>query len=370
MKAWGQGRIFKRRRTWWIAYCVDGQEFRESSGAPSEKDARRLLRQRLDEKAADRQGLRRFIGPAAERVRVGELLDALEEDHRLRTGAVSPQFRAHLAPVRETLGFRRAADVTAETVDRYVEERLRAGKAPATVNRETQLLGQAFRLGVRRGRLPAAPLIRRLPERNSRQGFFERGEFEAVVAALPQDLGDFARFGYLSGWRRGEIVSLRWSDVDRDGGVIRLRPEESKNGQGRVLALEGDLAAVVDRRWRARVLPAPGGAARVADLVFHREGRPIGDVRKAWATACKKAGVPGRLFHDLRRTAVRDMVRAGVPERVAMEVSGHRTRSVFDRYNIVSEDDLREAARRTSAYREARPWTRTVEALPSGAGAR
>src|SRR2546426_9941247 len=109
---------------------------------------------------------------------------------------------------------------------------------PATVNRETQLLGQAMRLGVERQCLATVPAIRHLPERNVRQGFFERPELEAVVANLPDDLRDVARFAYLSGWRRGEILTLRWSDVDRDGRIVRLRAEESKNGHGRVLALE------------------------------------------------------------------------------------------------------------------------------------
>ncbi len=80
--------------------------------------------------------------------------------------------------------------------------------------------------------------------------------------------------------------------------------------------------------------------------IFHRKGRQIGDFRKAWTTACEKAGVPGRIPHDFRRTAVRNLVRAGVPERVAMQMTGHKTRSVFERYNIVSEGDLDAAAKR------------------------
>jgi integrase len=232
-------------------------------------------------------------------------------------------------------------NVTAPRIDRYVKHRLAAGKKPATVNRETQLLGQAFKLGQEHGMGQRVPRIRRLPERNTRQGFFEQDEFEDMVPHLPDYLKDFVRFAYLSGWRKGEISQLQWQDVDRKARLIRLRPDMSKTQDGRVLVLDDDLWELIERRWQERA-PAP--------WVFHRKGLQIGDFKKAWRTACRKAGVPGKLFHDLRRTAVRNMVRAGVPERVAMAVSGHKTRSIFDRYNIVDENDLRQAMVRTRRY--------------------
>jgi integrase len=236
--------------------------------------------------------------------------------------------------------------------------RLNAGGCtPATVNRETQLLGQALRLAQARQLLPTAPSVRMLPEDNARQGFFERPDLEAVLAALPTYLQDFTRFAYLTGWRKGEIISLRWTDVDREAGAIRLRPEAAKTGRGRTVMLESDLAELIDRRWQARLFEKDGHV-RVAALVFHRDGEPVGDFRKAWTTACRAAGVPDKLFHDLRRTAARNMVRAGVPERVAMTVTGHLTRSMFDRYNIVSEDDLRMAAQKTTIYVDTLPTRR------------
>ena len=118
--------------------------------------------------------------------------------------------------------------------------------------------------------------------------------------------------------------------------------------------LEGDLAELIQRRWDARPFEKDGNV-RVATLVFHRDGKPVGDFKKSWATACWAAGVADKLFHDLRRTAARNMVRAGVPERVAMAVTGHITRSMFDRYNIVSEDDLRLAAQKTTMYVDTLP---------------
>ena len=182
------------------------------------------------------------------------------------------------------------------------------------------------------------------------------------------------RFGYLTGWRKGEIASLRWEDVDGD--VIRLRAENAKNGEARTVTLGGELGELIERRKADRQVKTKGGVMLLAALVFHHQGEPVGDFRKAWGTASVAAGLgrfvcgnckqpvdghwcarcntaarySGRIFHDFRRTAVRNMVRAGVPERVAMSISGHKTRSIFDRYNIVNEADLRDAMQRTQSY--------------------
>jgi len=173
----------------------------------------------------------------------------------------------------------------------------------------------------------------------------EHSEYLVFRGQLPADHQDILDFAYLTGWRRGEVLGLEWSDVDRSAGVVRLRPEKCKTREGRVLVLSKPLRDVIERLWRARVLGCP--------LVFHRQGRSLDHFKDTWRRACKAAGLPGKLFHDLRRTAVRNMVRAGIPERVAMQMSGHKTRSVFDRYNIVSETDLRQAAERLAAYVEA-----------------
>jgi integrase len=209
-------------------------------------------------------------------------------------------------------------------------------------------------------------------ELNARQGFFERGEFEALLTSFgDQDLRDFVEWFYWTGMRPGEIRSLSWEGFDRETWTLRLHARDAKTGHGRVLALEGQLRRIIEQRLAKRRLDCP--------LIFHRAGQPVGDFRKTWADACVAAGLGhrdkadgdvegeahtgryhGKLLYDLRRTAVRNMVRAGVPERVAMEISGHRTRAVFDRYNIASDRDLRDAIIKTSSYVESLPKTSKV----------
>ena len=356
MKTRGDGRIFQRKGTslWWCAYYLRGREYRESTSETDEQKARKFLKRRLKEVGADQIGAKRFVGPQQERITVSEQLDALEADYKLR-GKWSDRVASSMKPIRDYFGQFRAVQITTEAVDQFINQLLRGDpengkppKAPATVNRSTQLLAQAFKLAIERLHLSNAPVIRHLSEAgNARQGFFNEAEFRAVVQHLPDYLKDFVLFGYLTGWRKGEIASLRWEDVDGD--VIRLRPEHSKSREGRTVPLVGELAELLARRKSARQVSSDSGMM-IAAHVFHRQGKPIGSIRKAWATACSFANVPGRLFHDLRRCAVRNMVRAGVPTDVARSISGHKTAAIFSRYNIVAEDQKRDALERTQDY--------------------
>jgi integrase len=196
-----------------------------------------------------------------------------------------------------------------------------------------RFLGQAFRLGHQRHRVMNVPTFRHLSETNARRGFFARATFEAVVAALPVYLQDVARFGYCTGWRRGEVLGLTAANVDLKLGELRIG--DSKNGEGRVIPLRNEdgtvnaVGAIVERRMAARVV-----GDRVVAYLFHRDGRPIADFRKSWTTACKTAGVPGALFHDLRRTFAHDAAEAGNDYKTIMDWTGHRTTSTFIRYRM------------------------------------
>jgi integrase len=131
---------------------------------------------------------------------------------------------------------------------------------------------------------------------------------------------------------------------------VRLNPGTTKNDEGRIAYLSSDLLGALHVQL-ALTKELEHSAGIIIPWVFHRKGRSqIRGFRKVWTKACRRAGVPGMVFHDLRRTAIRNMLRAGVNERVAMKISGHRTRSVFERYNIVSEADLKDAAKKVAAH--------------------
>ena len=178
---------------------------------------------------------------------------------------------------------------------------------------------------------------------------FEREQFLSVLQRLPAAVRPAATFAYITGWRiDSEVLSLEWRQVDFGSGEVRLDPGKTKNSEGRTFPMTRELRDVLHQQ-RAITENLQRQLKVVCPSVFHRSGRPIKSFRSAFRTACAEAGCPGRILHDFRRTAVRNLVRAGIPERVAMQMAGHKTRSVFERYNIVSAGDLREAAKRLDA---------------------
>ena len=195
----------------------------------------------------------------------------------------------------------------------------------------------------------------RLRENPPRQGFFEHPEYLAVRAHLPAPWQDILDLAYYSGWRKNEILGLTWDELDEAGGVIRLSPARSKTLVGRILPISHPIAEALARRRARRDPDSP--------LVFHRDGIPVRRWRTAWRTACQAAGVPTRFLHDCRRTAARNLIRASVPERVAMLLTGHKSRAIFDRYNIINEQELLEAGDQLVAY-----LAQHAQATPRGGG--
>jgi len=238
----------------------------------------------------------------------------------------------------------RAQALSTERTLAYVRHRQEQQAANATINRELAALKRMFRLGEKAGRVVRRPYIAMLQERNARIGFFERSEFDAVLAHLPVDLRAVFEVTYILGWRvKSEILTRQWAHVDFRSGWLRLEPGETKNDEGRQFPLTPDLRAVLERQ-RERTIAGEQTTGAVIPWVFHRAGMRIKSFRRAWVTACKKAGIPERVPHDFRRTAVRNLERAGVPRSTAMKMVGHRTESIYRRYAIVDEAMLKEGA--------------------------
>jgi integrase len=239
----------------------------------------------------------------------------------------------------------RALEITPDRVSAYIRWRLE-GKPPAkpaTIRNELAALTRMFTLGYRAGKVPMRPAFPSIRVENTRSGFFEEETLAAVLEKLPDVLRPVIEFTYLTGWRIGEVRSLTWRQVDFKGGVVRLEPGTTKNGEGRIFpfAASPELASLLERQ-RHMTTAVERETGRIVPWVFHRHGRPIRSFHVTWRKACAAAGYPGRYVHDLRRTAVREMERAGVPRSVAMKLSGHKTESIYRRYAIVSEADLAE----------------------------
>ena len=289
-----------------------------------------------------------------DQLRYDEAADDVLVDYRVNgRRTLADAQRRHEKHLKPFFGGRRIASISTPDVRLFTSRRLDAGASNGEINRELTLLKRAFSLAIQAGKLFAKPHIPLLREDNVRTGFFEPHEIDAVLRHLPGDLVTLVRFLCITGWRVGEVLPLQWRQVDVAAGEVRLDPGTTKNREGRTFPFTDELREILGNQIVvADELKQTNGI--ICPWVFHRNGRPIKNFRVAWRNACVKAGCPGRLVHDLRRTAVRNMVRSGISEPVAMKLTGHKTRSIFDRYNIVSDGDLRAAATRLNTVERKR----------------
>lgn len=317
----GSGRIYKQATSvyWWAQYSVGGRRVRESTGTANRQAALRWLAARVAAGRAPASG-----------ATLAELANLSERDYARRGRRSTTRLMQAWKHLHAQLGPREPVQrITTARVLGYMDARREAGAAAATANYEVAVLKRAFNLAKAAGLVHHVDVAwPTLTVTNRRVGFFEARELELVLAHLDADVADLVRFLAFTGWRKSEAQGITWDQVDVDREVLRI--EVTKNNEPRTLPWGAwdDLAAVM-----YRCLNRTRGVGRV----FAQ-----GSFRKRWLSACKAAGVAGRLVHDLRRTAARDMSRAGLPEVLIMQLAGWRSRSVFTRYRIVSEADLSE----------------------------
>jgi integrase len=340
-----EGCVYRRRRTWWFKWTdVHGKVHYRSSGSRDRTVAENLLRDELKRKA---DGL--TASPDPLRCLVDDLLGALENRYQVEGRRSLERLQDSITHLLRLFRGVPAAQVRGNDVLRYATLRMEEGAAAATVNRELAALRAAYRLGLDNDVIVAMPRIRLLPENNARKGFADAGQVEAICRNLQPAVADAVRFMFITGWRsRSEVLRLTWGQVDLPGGFVRLEPGTTKNNEGRNFPLIPELRRLLERR-QEHTRRCERAQGRIIPEVFHRYGRTIRSMRRAWMTACRKAGVPGLLLHDLRRSAVRNLERAGVSRSVAMKLTGHKTENVYRRYAIVAESDLREAGAKLAA---------------------
>jgi integrase len=343
----------KKAGVWWIKWgcrhtCGNAAcsgVHRENTGSTNQADAVKLRQTRLGE-----VGRGRVIGPDVEKTTFEDLAKMIDTDYQVNARKSTERLAASLKHLREAFGSSRALSITTDRVREYIVDRQKAGAMPATIRAELAALKRMFTLGVQAGKVAQRPHIPSIEVRNTRTGFFEVEDFRSVQVHLPEDLQPLAEFFYLTGWRKEEALGLTWPQVDFKAGEVRLEVGTTKNDDGRVFPFSvypplGELL----RRQRERTSAVEKAKGRIVSQVFHRNGRPIRDYYAAWRKACKEAGIPGRLVHDFRRTAVRNLERAGVSRSVAMKLTGHKTEAVYRRYAIVSPADLRAGVEKLAA---------------------
>lgn len=315
----------------------------------------------------DAQGQKRLTAAPVE-VRVGTLLDLVIEDYKQSGQKTIADTRGKIEnSLRPHFGDMLAARVDSAEIEKWVRwrsaRRLRKAPGreslqPASINRELSILRRAFQLGYERKPqlVERIPPIKKLGENNVRKGFVAPEQYRAVLAELPEHLRGITCIAYHVANRKGELLRLEWSDIELAGDppIFTLWPGETKNNDGRTLPiLPGEmldtlrrLKAEHDEKW-----------PKAKHVFLNSDGNPLAYhmMRKAWDDACSRAGVPGLLFHDLRRSAVRNLRRAGVTQKVAREFSGHKTDEVFDRYNITDFEDLKDAAARLHKFLQVTP---------------
>jgi integrase len=331
----------KHVSTWWIFHSVKGRRITENTQTEEKAVAKRLLKRRIGE-----AGIGKRLGPEIDRATISDLLALVEADYAANSRRSLDRVKQAGKHLRDFLsGDAKVRELSTNQITKYKVHRLGEGAKPSTVNYELAILRRGFGLGVEDGCVGAIPTIKKLEVHNARQGFFEPEQYRAVKKHLPDYLKPVAEVAYITGWRtRSELLTRQWRHIDFVKGWLNLEPGEGKTREARSFPFTPELRTVLEVQ-RGKVREIERRLECVIPWVFvHEDGSRIRDFRGAWKEACKDALVPGRLVHDFRRTAVRNLESAGVSRSSAMKLTGHKTEAVYVRYAIQDEASLMEAA--------------------------
>lgn len=331
-------------QVYWIKYYKNGKSFRESSKSKRKADAEKLLKLREGQIVKGE-----FYGLQMEKTRLQELANDYLNDYILNGRKSLGDARRHAGNLLKVIGDVPVISIHSDVVLYYIKKRLADGLSNSSINRELTALKRMFSLAMQTTppKVTKTPRIPHLKEAPPRKGFFEYDEYLAIKAALPSYLRPVITMAYYTGMRKGEILNLKWEQVDLTEGKITLYAGTTKNDEGRVIFMPGELLETLKAQKELRDSQYP----QCEWVFFGDTGKKIcKHFRGIWLKACNIAGLEGKLFHDFRRTGVRNLIRSGTSENVTMKISGHKTRSILTRYDITDEGDLKEASLKIERY--------------------
>jgi integrase len=374
----GTGRLFPRGSTWWCQYYCHGEQIRVSTGETDPKRAAKFLRDRISEVTV---GVHRDIRRITYEELRGEYYQdyVVNERKSLRRDKHGNPHLDKVIRLDDFFSGYRASEIDADLIRKFIADQQGRGLANGSINRSVSALRRMFNLAKDDGKLRDIPSFPMVKEARPRQGFFERPQYEKLFGELPDYLRLPFSLGFFSGMREGEVLGLEWSQVDFLRGVIQLRAGETKNDEAREIPIVPQLRTLLVEQFAKR---QPGCLYVCFRLDRKGHAIKVKGFRKAWYSACVRAGLGkmepkidrvtgelvyaaprgprskpkvkmvyrGMIFHDLRRSGARALLHAGVPERVCMAIGGWKTRSVFDRYSIVSPNDVAEAGRKLEVF--------------------
>jgi integrase len=360
----GEGGLIKIRgcRWWYAQFYREGRQIRVSTKTEVKEEAKKTLRRLMGD-------TERGITPEVElrKIRYADLRSALLQNYvergnkSLQTMADGSETIWGLKSLDEFFGYKAPkpgepdsgdfglpmTKITTDTARDFAKERLDEGLSNDTVNGSLRLLRRMLTIAHEDNKIQIVPKIRMLKNSAARKGFLVKESFDSLITFIPSNLKPIVTFLYYCGVRLGEARQIQWPQVDLDAALIRLEEDQTKNSD-------------------ARTVPLPDVLIRMLEPIKPKEGSVFDatNLRKEWHKACvaaklgtltKVEGIPdprytGLIIHDLRRSAIKNLMKAGVNEKVAMKISGHKTRAVFDRYHIVDTEDVVDAMRRVQDH--------------------
>lgn len=353
-RANGEGSLIKLPgcRFWYGQYYdQNGRKIRFSTRTPVKQVALDKLRKAMGDRDRGLAPLSDMRKITYAQLRAGLLASYVEKGNKSLTEDADGSERIPgLKPLDAFFGYSGAdskgpsvVNITTDTAREFVRKRQAEGMGNAIINRSLACLRRMLRIAREDGKIQNVPVIRLLKEPPARRGFLPLDKFEELSKLLPTTLRPLITFLYYCGVRLGEALQIEWSQVDLNARLIRLEDDQTKTGEARIVPLPSVLVTMLEN--------------------MDKTGQVFTDtnLRKSWHKACAACGLgriievegkpydpqyEGLTIHDLRRSAIRNLVNAGVSERVAMRISGHKTRAVFDRYHIVNTDDVTAAMQR------------------------